>query len=287
MTSDAAIGVLLMAYGTPGTLDDVEPYYTHIRGGRTPSPGLVENLRERYRLVGGSTPLYAISEATRAALEDRLNAEGPEKFRVILGMKHWHPFIAEAVERMAGEGIEKAVGLVLAPHYSRMSVETYFDYARTAQEQRGTGIAIDPIESWHLHPPYLRAVADRMQARLAEFLCGSEVTVVFTAHSLPRRILEYGDPYPDQLRETAEALASMLRLERWTFSYQSAGRTQEPWLGPDLVDTVNGWPARVCDIFSWRRSASCPTISRFCTISTSRPRRWRASTASRSSARKC
>jgi ferrochelatase len=232
-------GVLLMAYGTPGSLDDVEAYYTHIRGGRTPAPELVEELRERYRLVGGSTPLYAISEATRAALEKRLNAPEAGRYRVILGMKHWHPFIEEAVQQMAGEGIERAVGLVLAPHYSRMSGETYFEYVEAAQKKHGTDIEVRRIESWHLHPPYLKAVADRVRTRLAEFLCGSEVTVIFTAHSLPEKILEDDDPYPRQLRETSEALAAMLGLERWTFAYQSAGRTSEPWLGPDLVDAVH------------------------------------------------
>ena len=232
-------GVLLMAYGTPRTLDEVEPYYTHIRGGRTPRPELIEELKERYRLVGGSTPLNEISEATRAALEACLNAEAPGSFRVILGMKHWHPFIEAAVRRLAHEGIGHAVGLVLAPHYSEMSIATYYQYAAAAQEMLGTHIDITPIESWHLHGPYLRALAVRVQTRLAQFLCGSEVTVVFTAHSLPQRILERHDPYPEQLRETSEAIAAMLRLQRWTFSYQSAGRTPEPWLGPDLVETVH------------------------------------------------
>jgi ferrochelatase len=240
MTAEGTTGVLLMAYGTPDTLDDVEPYYTHIRGGRTPARELVEALRERYRLVGGSTPLYAISEATRAALEERLNEERARgRFRVILGMKHWHPFIEEAIARMDSEGIGQAIGLVLAPHYSRMSVATYFDYVDAAQKKLGTRIQIQPIDSWHLHPPYLQAVADRIQARLADFLCGSDVTIVFTAHSLPEKILAEGDPYPEQLRQTSEAIALMLALENWTFSYQSAGRTPEPWLGPDLVDTIH------------------------------------------------
>jgi ferrochelatase len=231
-----------MAYGTPGSLDDVEAYYTHIRGGRTPAPELIEELRERYRLVGGSTPLHAISEATRSALQDRLDSREPGRYRVILGMKHWHPFVEEAVVQMAGEGIEQAIGLVLAPHYSRMSVETYFDYVAAAQQKHGTHIAMRRIDSWHLHPPYLKAVADRARARLADFLCGSDVTVIFTAHSLPERILEYDDPYPRQLRETSEALAAILGLDRehWTFAYQSAGRTPEPWLGPDLVEAIHG-----------------------------------------------
>jgi ferrochelatase len=136
-------------------------------------------------------------------------------------------------------GIRRAVGLVLAPHYSRMSIAGYYDYIRKAQEALGTSIEILPIESWHLHPPYLQAVADRVQAQLTTFPSDEAVTVIFTAHSLPERILADGDPYADQLRETSEALASMLQLRHWTFSFQSAGRTPDPWLGPDIVDTVH------------------------------------------------
>jgi protoporphyrin/coproporphyrin ferrochelatase len=228
-----------MAYGSPDTLADVEPYYTHIRGGRPPAPELVEELRQRYRLVGGTTPLLEISRATRAGLEDTLNAgEGP-RFRVFLGMKHWHPYIKEAVGQMHDAGYRRAVGLVLAPHFSTMSIAGYFEYIDQAQRDLSTAIEILPIESWHLHPPYLRSVARRIQRCLNEFPAGENVTVIFTAHSLPQRILETGDPYPEQLRQTSEALAGMLSLPRWTFSYQSAGRTREPWLGPDLVETVN------------------------------------------------
>jgi ferrochelatase len=226
-----------MAYGTPDSLEAVEPYYTHIRGGRPPAPHLLEELRERYRLVGGSTPLLEITEATRAALQDQLALYGT--YRVFLGMKHWHPYIEEGVKAMNEAGIRRAVGLVLAPHYSRMSIAGYYDYIRKAQEALGTSIEILPIESWHLHPPYLQAVADRVQAQLTTFPSDEAVTVIFTAHSLPERILADGDPYADQLRETSEALASMLQLRHWTFSFQSAGRTPDPWLGPDIVDTVH------------------------------------------------
>ena len=233
------IGVLLMAYGTPDTLDNVEPYYTHIRGGRRPPPELVADLRQRYEVVGGTTPLLEITEATRRALERHLNADGDTRFRVFLGMKHWHPYIERAVREMARTGIRRAVGLVLAPHYSKMSIDGYYHYVDLAQEKLGTRIELARIESWHLHPPYLQAVADRLRARLGEFPPGEDVTVVFTAHSLPEKILEYRDPYPEQLRDTSEALATLVDLRHWTFSYQSAGRTAEPWLGPDLVDKVH------------------------------------------------
>jgi ferrochelatase len=233
------MAVLLMAYGSPDTLDDVEPYYTHIRQGRKPSPELLAELKERYALVGGRTPLSEISEATRKGLEEKLNIEGEERYRVFLGMKHWHPYIEQTVQEMAAEGVTRAVGLVLAPHFSSMSIAGYYTSISAAQEKHGTSIDILPIESWHLHPPFLKAVADHIQLRLADFLCGSDVTVVFTAHSLPEKIVAEGDPYPRQLRETAEAIAAMLNLNHWTFSYQSAGRTPDPWLGPDIVDTVH------------------------------------------------
>lgn len=238
MTQSDTTGVLLMAYGTPDSLDAVEPYYTHIRHGRKPAPELVDDLKERYRLVGGHTPLLEITEDTRRELEERLTMRGAGRFRVILGMKHWHPFIEEGVRQMAEEGIERAVGLVLAPHYSGMSVAGYFEYVDTAQKRLGTHIEIEPILSWHLHAPYLESVAERARRRLADFPPGEAVSIVFTAHSLPERILREGDPYQDQLTETSQALAAMLGLDRWSFSYQSAGQTREPWLGPDLVETV-------------------------------------------------
>jgi ferrochelatase len=237
MTSDDATGVLLMAYGTPDGPEAVEPYYTHIRGGRPPAPHLLTELQERYRLVGGTTPLLEITEATRRALQEELASYG--NYRVFLGMKHWHPYIEEGVRRMHEAGIRRAVGLVLAPHYSRMSIAGYYDSIRKAQEKLGTSIEILPIESWHLHEPYLQAVAARVRSALQTFSPDDEVTVIFTAHSLPEKILAEGDPYADQLRETSEALAHMLGLRHWTFSFQSAGRTPDPWLGPDIVDTVH------------------------------------------------
>jgi ferrochelatase len=234
--TNAPTGVLLMAYGTPDSLDDVEPYYTHIRRGRPPTPELLAELKERYRLVGGRTPLSEISEATRQALEERLAADG--SFRVYLGMKHWRPWIKDTVARMASDGIERAVGLVLAPHYSTMSIAQYYQYVEQAQEAAGSRIQLERIDSWHLHPPYLEAVTQRVRTALSRFPAGEPVTVIFTAHSLPERIVQAGDPYPEQLRETSEALARVLDLTDWTFSYQSAGRTSDPWLGPDIVETV-------------------------------------------------
>jgi len=228
-------GVLLMAYGTPDTLENVEPYYTHIRRGRRPPDELLAELRERYQAVGGTTPLLRVTEETREELQRQL---GPE-YRVFLGMKHWHPYIEQGVCEMAQAGIEQAVGLILAPHFSRLSIAQYYDYIEQAQSKLGTNIDILPIESWHLQPAYLDAVARRVEERLAELGTPDEVTAIFTAHSLPQRILADNDPYPEQLMETSEALAARLELPHWTFAYQSAGRTAEPWLGPDLVAVID------------------------------------------------
>lgn len=239
MNQSHVIGVLLMAYGTPDSLEAVEPYYTHIRGGRPPSPALLEELKERYQMVGGTTPLLEITAETRQKLEEQLNAGNGTRYRVFLGMKHWRPWIEQGVAEMAQAGLRRAVGLVLAPHYSTMSIAQYYGYVAKAQEKLGVEILVLRIDNWHLHRPYLDAVARRVRERLAAFPPEEDVTVVFTAHSLPQKIVEQGDPYPRQLRETAEELARILGLSHWTFSYQSAGRTPDPWLGPDIVDTVN------------------------------------------------
>jgi protoporphyrin/coproporphyrin ferrochelatase len=239
MNGNQTRGVLLMAYGSPDTPEDIEPYYTHIRHGRAPSPELLQELRDRYRLVGGRTPLSDISEATRAQLEHRLNAQSSNRYRVILGMKHWHPYIEQAVREMAAEDVRQAVGLILAPHYSTRSIAEYYGYVEEAQRKLGTAIEVERIDQWHLFPPYLQAVRRRIETQLNAFPPDSDVTVVFTAHSLPEKILQSGDPYSDQLLETSEALAESIGIQHWTFSYQSAGRTPDPWLGPDLVDTVH------------------------------------------------
>jgi protoporphyrin/coproporphyrin ferrochelatase len=221
-------GVLLMAYGTPSSVDEVEAFYTHIRGGRPPTPELLANLRGRYEAVGGRTPLLEISEQQAHGLEAALSPD----FRVCAGMKHWHPYIREAVTAMEAAGIREAVAMALAPHYSALSVGAYLQ----AIEDTGTGIAFHSVRSWHLQPAYLEAVASHVRAASAGF---DPEVVVFTAHSLPKRILEMGDPYVDQLQETSRALAARLHLSRWEFSFQSAGATGDAWLGPDILETVD------------------------------------------------
>jgi ferrochelatase len=232
------VGVFLLAYGTPESLDDVEPYFTHIRGGRKPSPEAVANLRERYRLVGGRTPLKDLTFATADKLQARLDAEAPGRYRVYVGMKHWHPFIAETMPHIAADGVRDVVALALAPHYSRMSVGGYRRYVDEANATLEQPLQITFIERWHDHPGFRRLIADRIVAARAELPpdLHDQALVLFSAHSLPERILSWNDPYPDELRESAAGIASLLGLTDWRLCYQSAGMTGEPWLGPDILD---------------------------------------------------
>ena len=230
-------GVLLMAYGAPERPEDIEPFYTDIRRGKPPTPELLAELAERYTAIGGLSPLPAITRAQAQALEDALGGD----YRVYVGMRHWNPRIAATVQQMAYDGITEAVAIVLAPHYSQMSVGKYFALLDEAVATVPEAPTFHKIASWHTHPLYLDALADRTRESLRAFPEDeqSDVMVVFTAHSLPKRIQESNDPYPDQLMETARRIATALELPLWRLAYQSAGRTPDPWLGPDLLDVVN------------------------------------------------
>jgi len=216
--------VVLMAYGSPERLADVPAYYADIRGGRPIAPEHLEDLVERYRRLGieDASPLNAITEATRAALERELGDP------VYTGMKHWTPHIADAAERAVADGADRIAGLVLAPHWSAMSIKGYRDQLEQAIAGRAELAFVD---SWHLEPGFVQVLADRVR--------GTGAHVVFTAHSLPARILETGDPYKDQLLETAEAVARRAGLRSWSFSFQSESPTGEPWLGPDILDHLD------------------------------------------------
>ena len=213
--------VVLMAYGSPERLADVPAYYADIRGGRPVAPEHLEDLVARYRRLGieESSPLNAITEETRAALEREL------ELPVFTGMKHWTPRIADAADAAVANGAERIVGLVLAPHYSALSIKGYRDQLEQALAARAE---LDFVHSWHLEPGFVELLADRIR--------GAGAHVVFTAHSLPARILELGDPYKDQLLETSSAVAAAAGIESWSFSFQSESPTGEPWLGPDILD---------------------------------------------------
>ena len=229
-----------MAYGTPERLSDVEPYYRDILGGREPSPEAVAALVERYRAVGGKTPLLEITKSVANLLEQRLNRDGGDaSWRVYVGMKHWHPYIAESVERILADGVDELVALPLAPHYSRMSIAGYREAAARSVAQASSTVPTRFIESWHANPLFVTLIARRIMDALARFdVAESNVEVLFTAHSLPARIVDEGDPYPQELLESAAATAQAAGVASWRFAYQSAAKTGTPWLGPDILESI-------------------------------------------------
>jgi ferrochelatase len=224
------IGVLVMAYGTPRDRDDIETYYTDIRRGRTPTPELLAELTGRYEALGGTFPLRDITDRQVGALAAALG----DGYTVALGTKHSVPKIEDGIAELASRGVERVIGLVLAPHYSRFSIGEYAERALKAGTEHG--LAVDTVASWHLMPAYVLFLEGAVRDALAKVPAGA--SVVFTAHSLPQRILDSGDPYPTQLRETADAVADALQLPDYDVGWQSAGRTPEPWLGPDVLDIV-------------------------------------------------
>lgn len=232
--------VLLMAYGSPRSRAEILPYYTHMRGGRPPSPEAMAELERRYDAIGGSSPLQEITRAQARALEVALQGRRHGDWRVVVGMKHSPPFLEDAVRQLASEGVAAAVGLVLAPHYSRLSIGEYVDRAQAALPAGREVLQLRFVTDWHLDPGYISWLAARVREQVAQ-LPGppsAEALVIFTAHSLPARLKEMGDPYPDQLAETAAAVAREAGLSNWTTAWQSVAQTGEPWLGPELLDVV-------------------------------------------------
>ena len=225
------IAVLVMAYGGPARMDEVEPYLMDVRGGRATSPQLVQEIRNRYARIGGRSPILELTRAQAAGVARALG----EGFGVYVGMRHWHPYIAEAVEEIVRAGHGRVVGVVMAPHYSGMSVGAYEKKLLEAVQGR---LETALVRSWWEHPRFLDAVAEHLTQALQRFPKPSVVQVVFTAHSLPQRILASGDPYLDELQASAADVARRVRLDAWRFAYQSAGATSDTWLGPDAEAVI-------------------------------------------------
>jgi protoporphyrin/coproporphyrin ferrochelatase len=245
MTSDR-VAVVLMAYGTPRTPEEIEPYYTDIRRGRPPTPEALADLTARYAAIGGVSPLAELTEAQGTALQSALDAAEPGRFEVSLGLKHADPKVEDTARAVAAGGASAVVGLVLAPHYSSYSIGQYLDRVRQGVTESGLDVPVVGIESWATEPAFVEFLADDLDRRLTAMreLTGGRVRVLFTAHSLPQRIIDDGDPYPDQLRATAEAVAARLGLDEgrdWQLAWQSAGRTPEPWVGPDILDVIDAF----------------------------------------------
>lgn len=230
-------GVLVMAYGTPRGRDDVESYYTHIRRGRPPAPEQLEELLGRYEAIGGVSPLAERTEAQRAAIAAALEARAPGRYVTVLGNKHAPPFIEDGIAELHTRGADLVVGLVLAPHYARASVGEYHERAAAAARDHGIPF-YRPIDSWHHDPAYLDFLATAV--RDARATLPEKHKVLFTAHSLPERAL-VDDHYADRLRESASAIAERVGLlpwPDWAICWQSAGRTPDPWIGPDIGEVI-------------------------------------------------
>jgi ferrochelatase len=237
----SAIGVLVMAYGGPDNLDEVEPYLLDVRGYRPTAPAIVNEVRERYREIGGRSPILERTQDQAEALEAALNSNGGAfgaEFKTFVGMRHWRPYIQDSLADMTQQGLTRAVTLAMAPHYSRLSIGAYDKKV----DEAALAIEVARIERWGLLPGYLDALADRVRAALERFPAEAraDVPILFTAHSLPRRILEWGDPYPDELQATTAALIERLGPHPHQFAYQSAAMTPDPWLGPDAGECIAG-----------------------------------------------
>jgi ferrochelatase len=236
--SKKTMGLLVMAYGTPYKEEDLERYYTHIRHGRPPSPEALIELRDRYRAIGGISPLAQITDDQASGLRDRLNeVQDDIEFKLYIGLKHIEPFVEDAVEQMHKDGITEAVSIVLAPHFSTFSVKSYNGRAKETAEKLG-GLEITSVESWYDEPKFIQYWTEKVSATFNSMSTEerAKACLIVSAHSLPEKIIANGDPYPDQLKETADLIAQAAGVENYEVGWQSAGQTPEPWIGPDVQD---------------------------------------------------
>jgi protoporphyrin/coproporphyrin ferrochelatase len=240
------IGVILMAYGGPKSLDEVEPFLADIRGGRPTSQELIDEITERYRVIGGSSPILEITTAQAQGVEAALNdAEAQSaglQYKTYVGMRHWYPYIEEVVPQMLEDGVDEIAAIVMAPHYSRMSVGAYMGKLDKALQQAGAIVPVTQVRSWKDEPAFIDAVARKVTEALEHHFSEDEradVPILFTAHSLPARILESGDQYPQELEASMELVARQLKPKNYRFAFQSQGSTADPWLGPSVEDTLD------------------------------------------------
>jgi ferrochelatase len=233
------IAILLMAMGGPDSLENVEPFLRDVRGGRPTPPELVEEIRERYRVTGGKSPALGITREIARRLEERLNEAGGDRYRVYVGLRHWHPFIHETYAELLGDDPAQVIGLCMAPQQSSLSTGAYRKKVEEARASLQSNCPVSYVPSWHRHPKLIAAIVERIREALLSFPADvrAKVPVLFTAHSLPERIITMKDPYPDEVRGTVEAVTALLGETPTRFAYQSQGRSGEKWLGP-TVETV-------------------------------------------------
>jgi ferrochelatase len=234
------IAILLMAMGGPDSLENVEPFLRDVRGGRPTPPELVEEIRERYQATGGKSPALGITEEVARRLELRLNESDGERYRVYVGLRHWHPFIHETYAELLRDDPEQVIGLCMAPQQSSLSTGAYRKKMEEARASLQSDCPVSYVASWYRHPKLIAAIVENIRQGLLKFPADvrANVPVLFTAHSLPERILMMRDPYPDEVRGTVEAVTSLLGVNLTQFAYQSQGRSGERWLGPTVETAI-------------------------------------------------
>ena len=234
------VAVLLMAMGGPDRLENVEAYLMDVRSGRATSPELVEEIRTRYRVTGGKSPVLEITREVATALEQRLNRPAGERYRCYVGLRHWHPFIKETYVKLLEDFPERVIGLCMAPQYSSLSIGAYMKKVEEARNELASETPISFVTSWHRHPLLIASIADNVHQTLQKFPSEvrSRVPVLFTAHSLPVRVVAMKDPYPEEIRGTVQAVCEQLGSQPTRFAYQSQGRSGEKWLGPSVEETL-------------------------------------------------
>jgi ferrochelatase len=235
------VAILLMAMGGPSRLEDVEPYLNDVRGGRPTPPELVEEIRERYRRTGGKSPVLDITRNVARRLEQRLNGPGGERYRCYVGLRHWHPYIKDAYAELLDDYPERIIGVCMAPQYSSLSIGAYVKKVEEARAALDSDTPISFVTSWHRHPQLVQAIVNNIEMGLGRFSADvrPRVPVLFTAHSLPSRVVDMNDPYPQEVQGTIEALRKHLGAIPTRFAYQSQGRSGEPWLGPTVEQAVD------------------------------------------------
>ncbi|MCP9440019.1 MAG: ferrochelatase [Nitrospira sp.] len=233
--------VLLMAMGGPDCLENVEPFLLDVRGGRPTPPELVEEIRERYRATGGKSPALGITRRVAAQLERRLNESGERRYRVYVGMRHWHPYIKDAYAELLKEDPERMIGVCMAPQQSSLSTGAYKRKVEEARAALQSTVPTSYVGSWNTHPMLIAAIVDQIGQALLKFPVDERgrVPVLFTAHSLPERIVAQNDPYPMEVKATVDAVTARLGGRPTAFAYQSQGRSNEPWLGPTVEDALD------------------------------------------------
>ena len=240
--TERPVAVLLMAMGGPDCLENVEAYLMDVRGGRATPPELVEEIRRRYRLTGGKSPVFGITQEVARALEQHLNRSGEQRYRCYVGLRHWHPFIKETYAQLLEDFPERIIGLCMAPQYSSLSMGAYMKKVEEARTELASETPISFVTSWHRHPLLIASIVDSIHHALQKFPVEvrSRVPILFTAHSLPERVVAMKDPYPEEVNGTVQAVCEQLGSQPTRFAYQSQGRSGEQWLGPSVEETLIG-----------------------------------------------